>query len=221
MTNTFRSSRWGFSRTSQLCIVGPVNRHMGNHLKKFHPNVLRHSRKMTQVCSREVTHRPGGAGDDNALPTCDLRAKVRLSGWSTLSEHKWSSFGERRGNVFECHYCHQQFPQMALLDRHWQSACSARRRFSLWFSQTSKLLINWGLPPFFRFRCPPFLGGPDCGFRGREILAKLHHLARLALLSGDRRAQRRCEHHPRCEGRRIISKADVGGLHHRYERRAA
>ena len=24
---------------------------------------------------------------------------------------------------------------------------------------------------------------------------------------------------PRCEGRRIISKADVGGLHHRYERR--
>ena len=26
--------------------------------------------------------------------------------------------------------------------------------------------------------------------------------------------------HTRCEGRRIISKADVGGLHHRYERRA-
>ena len=63
----------------------------------------------------------------------------------------------------------------------------------LWFSQTPKLLINWGLPPFFRFRCPPFLGGPYYGFRGREILAKLHHLARLALLSGDRRAQRRCE----------------------------
>ena len=61
------------------------------------------------------------------------------------------------------------------------------------FSQTPKLLINWGLPPFFRFPWSPFFGGPDCGFRGREILAKLHHLARLALLSGDRRAQRRCE----------------------------
>ena len=61
------------------------------------------------------------------------------------------------------------------------------------FSQTSKLLINWGLPFFFRFRCPPFLGGPYYGFRGREILAKLHHLAKLALFSGDRRAQRRRE----------------------------
>ena len=77
----------------------------------------------------------------------------------------------------------------------------------MWFSQTRKLLIKWGLPFFLRFRCPPSLGGPDCGFRDREILAKLHHPARLGLFSGDRRAQRRCEHHPRCEGRRIISKA--------------
>ena len=37
----------------------------------------------------------------------------------------------------------------------------------LWFSQTPKLLMNWGLPPFFRFPWSPFLGGPDCGFRGR------------------------------------------------------
>ncbi len=28
---------------------------------------------------------------------------------------------------------------------------------NVWFSQTSKLLINWGLPSFFRFRCSPFL----------------------------------------------------------------
>ena len=61
------------------------------------------------------------------------------------------------------------------------------------FSQTPKLLINWGLPPFFRFPWSPFLSGPDYGFRDREILAKLHHLARLALFSGDRLAQRRCE----------------------------
>ena len=63
---------------------------------------LRHSREITRVCSRRVTHRPNGAGDngagdDNALPICGLRAKVRCRGWATLSEHKWSSFGERRG----------------------------------------------------------------------------------------------------------------------------
>ena len=54
---------------------------------------------MTRVCSPKVTHQPGGAGDDNALPTYGLQAKVRHLGWSTLSEHKWSSFAERRGNV--------------------------------------------------------------------------------------------------------------------------
>ena len=45
----------------------------------------------TQVCSRKVTHRTGRAGDDNALPTCGLRAAVRRREWATLSEHKWSS----------------------------------------------------------------------------------------------------------------------------------
>ena len=60
---------------------------------------LRHSREITRVCSRRVTHRPNGAGDDNALPICGLRAKVRCRGWATLSEHKWSSFGERRGGI--------------------------------------------------------------------------------------------------------------------------
>jgi len=53
--------------------------------------------------------------------------------------------------------------------------------------------MNLGLPFFLRFPWSPFLGGPDCGFRDREILAKLHHPARLALFSGDRRAQRRGE----------------------------
>jgi len=57
---------------------------------------LRHSREITRVCSRRVTHRPNGARDDNALPICGLRAKMRCLGWATLSEHKWSSFGERR-----------------------------------------------------------------------------------------------------------------------------
>ena len=61
-------------------------------------SALRHSREITRVCSRRVTHRPNGAGDDNALPICGLRAKVRCRGWATLSEHKWSSFGERRGS---------------------------------------------------------------------------------------------------------------------------
>jgi len=37
------------------------------------------------------------AGDDNALPTCGLRAKVRRLGWATLTEHKWINSGERRG----------------------------------------------------------------------------------------------------------------------------
>jgi len=32
------------------------------------------------------------------LPICGLRAKVRCRGWATLPEHKWSSFGERRGS---------------------------------------------------------------------------------------------------------------------------
>jgi len=58
---------------------------------------LRHSREMTRVCSRRVTHRPGGAGDDNALAISGLSARTRFRGWATLSEHKWSSFGERRG----------------------------------------------------------------------------------------------------------------------------
>ena len=53
--------------------------------------------RKTRVCSRKVTHRTGWAGDDNALPTCGLRAAVRRREWATLSEHKWSSFGERRG----------------------------------------------------------------------------------------------------------------------------
>jgi len=51
---------------------------------------------MTRVCSRRVTHRPGGAGDDNILPISGLSARTRFRGWATLSEHKWSSFGERR-----------------------------------------------------------------------------------------------------------------------------
>ena len=42
--------------------------------------ILRHSREITQVCSRRVTHRPNGAGDENALPICGLRAKVRCRG---------------------------------------------------------------------------------------------------------------------------------------------
>jgi len=33
------------------------------------------------------------------LPIRGLRAKVRCRGWATLSEHKWSSFGERRGTL--------------------------------------------------------------------------------------------------------------------------
>ena len=41
------------------------------------------------------------------------------------------------------------------------------------------------------------------------------------LLSARMSVQTLTEQNPRCEGRRIISKADVGGLHHRYERRAA
>ena len=58
---------------------------------------------------------------------------------------------------------------------------SPTRRLS--FSQTSKLLINWGLRFLLRLPCPPFLSGPDCGFRGREILAKLHHLAQSSYYS--------------------------------------
>ena len=60
------------------------------------PPNLRHSREMTRVCSRRVTHRPGGAGDDKTLPISGLSARTRFRGWATLSEHKWSSFGERR-----------------------------------------------------------------------------------------------------------------------------
>ena len=44
-----------------------------------------------------MTRRPGWAGADNALPAYGLRAKVRRVGWATLTEHKWVSFGERRG----------------------------------------------------------------------------------------------------------------------------
>jgi len=61
-----------------------------------HPLPLRHSREISRVCSRRV-NRPNGAGDDNALPICGLWAMVRCRGWATLSKHKWSSFGERRG----------------------------------------------------------------------------------------------------------------------------
>ena len=32
------------------------------------------------ACDRESTHRPGGAGDDKALPTCVLRSKARRAG---------------------------------------------------------------------------------------------------------------------------------------------
>ena len=41
------------------------------------------------------------------------------------------------------------------------------------------------------------------------------------LLSARVSVQIATEQNPRREGRRIISKADAGGLHHRYERRAA
>jgi len=61
------------------------------------PRQLRHSPEMTRVCSPESTRRPGGAGDDNALPTYGLRTKVLRVGWATLTEHKWVSFGEHRG----------------------------------------------------------------------------------------------------------------------------
>ena len=54
-----------------------------------------------------MTHRPNGAGDDNALPICGLRAKVRCRGWATLSKHNWSSFGERRGFAMsQSHHSH-------------------------------------------------------------------------------------------------------------------
>ena len=59
---------------------------------------LRHSPEMTRVCSPELTRRPGWAGDDNALPTYGLRAKVRRMGWATLTERKWIISGERRGS---------------------------------------------------------------------------------------------------------------------------
>jgi len=74
-----------------------VGTHSGPLFVEVRDPALRHSREITRVCSRRVTHRPNGAGDDNALPICGLRAKVRCRGWATLSEHKWSSFGERRG----------------------------------------------------------------------------------------------------------------------------
>jgi len=33
------------------------------------------------------------------LPISGLSAQARFRGWATLSEHKWSSFGERRGDA--------------------------------------------------------------------------------------------------------------------------
>ena len=48
--------------------------------------------------SPEMTRRPGWAGDDNALPTYGLRAKVRRMGWATLTERTWIISGERRGH---------------------------------------------------------------------------------------------------------------------------
>ena len=46
-----------------------------------------------------MTPRPDRAGDDNALPTYGLRAKVRRMGWATLTEHKWVISGGRRGKL--------------------------------------------------------------------------------------------------------------------------
>ena len=43
-----------------------------------------------------MTQGPPAGGDDNALPTYGLRAKVRRVGWATLTKHKWVNFGERR-----------------------------------------------------------------------------------------------------------------------------
>ena len=51
---------------------------------------------MIRVYSSELTRRPGGAGDDNALPTYGLRTKVRRVGWATLTKRKWINSGERR-----------------------------------------------------------------------------------------------------------------------------
>ena len=90
-----------------------------------------------------------------------------------------------------------------------------RLLFDPWSFRDTRRLAN---PEVSDGRCNPWL---NSGFGGSSFRAIRHHLARLGLLSGDRRAQSRCEHHPRREGRRIISKADVSGLHHRYERRAA
>ena len=64
-------------------------------------------------------------------------------------------------------------------------ARGAAIRFHLWFSQISKLLINWGLPFFLRFPCSPPLVALAAAFlaffRSRaalqfEILALRHQL---------------------------------------------
>ncbi|MBM3740808.1 MAG: hypothetical protein FJW39_34110 [Acidobacteria bacterium] len=81
----------------------------------------------------------------------------------------------------------------------------------LWFSKIPKLLINWGLPFFLRFPCSPPLVALAAAFLAffrqqpglqLQILALRHQLGVL---------QRSVKRPKRPE---------VGGLHHRYERRA-
>jgi len=59
--------------------------------------MLRHSREMTLLYSRNLTQQPAFGGDDIAFPTFGLRTKARRLRWVTLSEQKWVILAERRG----------------------------------------------------------------------------------------------------------------------------
>ena len=60
---------------------------------------LRHSRKLTRLCSPQMTQRPPEGGDDNALRANGLAAVPSRPAWVTLAAHKWVGFRGRRGDI--------------------------------------------------------------------------------------------------------------------------
>ena len=90
-----RAGRLGVSEYSKI-IFGGTAIYCGCHETTFGrrseiPNTLLGfgTQHKTRVCSPELPRRPGGAGDDNALPAYGLGNKARCVRWAALSEHKW------------------------------------------------------------------------------------------------------------------------------------
>ena len=111
---------------------------------------------------------------------------------------------------------------------HATTFCPRRQRRRLWLSQTPKLLINWGCLSSFDSLVRHFSvvlttafvvvkSSQNCitlqGSHYSQATVGLNIAVNpVQLLSARMSVQTITEHHPRCEGRRIISKAGGGGL---------